>query len=453
MQRTVPRANPSQRLPGEVDRLHPAIVVAQIGARMHYAVPELLHRVGVLKQLFTDVYSGQGSWLAQVVRFIPPHFQVGALKRLVLRKANLPGHKVTAYNGLGLFWLAEHTWRQKTYAALPEFYQRQGTRFGEKIISSGSLKGASAIYGFTGSSLALFKFGKRSGLFRICEQMSAPIPERHKQYSLVAKARPNWQKNSLPNEFNHLSATIESQEWELADIILAPSPYIRTTLLEAGVDPRKIVLLPYGISLENFKSKESDFSSSRALRILFVGAVNIGKGVPHLLEAIRGLKPGTAEARLVGKVEIRSEKLRPYREKATFLGHISRQDVLKQYAWADVLVMPSVSEGSATVTYEALASGLPLIATWNSGAWVKDGCNGFIIPVRDSQTLAGRLEQLCQNPNLVHEMSQAAAASANHFSWAAYERRLLAVVDALHKNEMENIEDKLNLPFIPEKMA
>jgi glycosyltransferase involved in cell wall biosynthesis len=161
---------------------------------------------------------------------------------------------------------------------------------------------------------------------------------------------------------------------------------------------------------------------------------------------------GAAEARLVGKVEIESEKLRPYIEKATFLGHISRQDVLEQYAWADVLVMPSVSEGSATVTYEALASGLPLIATWNSGAWVKDGYNGFVIPVRDSHALAERLQQLCRNPNLVHEMSRAAAASATHFSWAAYERRLLKVVNALHNNDLENIADKLSLPYIPQKM-
>ena len=174
--------------------------------------------------------------------------------------------------------------------------------------------------------------------------------------------------------------------------------------------------------------------------------------MPYLLEALQRLKLGATETRLVGKVKIESEKLKPYMGKATFLGHISRQDVLEQYAWADVLVMPSVSEGSATVTYEALASGLPLIVTWNSGAWVKEGYNGFVIPVRDSQALAERLQQLCQNPNLVHEMSRAAAASATHFSWAAYERRLLKVVDALHKNEMENVVDKLSLPYIPQKI-
>jgi glycosyltransferase involved in cell wall biosynthesis len=419
---------------------------------MHYAVPELLHRAGILEQLYTDAYSGQGSWLARVVRFIPLKFQIGAVKRLVLRTANLPGQKVTAYNGQGLFWLAEHAWRQKTKSSLAEFYQRQGNEFGKKIISSGQLKGASAIYGFTGSSLKLFKFGRNSGRFCICEQMIAPIPELKKQYALEMESWPRWQKNPPSYWSNNLMAATESQEWELADIILAPSPYVRNTLINAGVDEQKVVLLPYGISLKNFKSQEPTFNSSRPLRILFVGTVNLRKGVPYLLKALQSLKSRTAEARLVGKIEIESERLRPYMDQATFLGHVSRQDVLNQYAWADVLVMPSVSEGSATVTYEALASGLPLIATWNSGAWVKDGYNGFMIPVRDSQALAERLQRFCQNPNLIHEMSRGAAASAVHFSWATYERRLLQVVNALHKNEIENIEDKLSLPFILQKM-
>jgi glycosyltransferase involved in cell wall biosynthesis len=420
---------------------------------MHYAVPELLHRAGVLEQLFTDAYSGKGSWLAQVVRFIPHQFQVGAVKRLVLRKANLPGHKVTAYNGSGLAWLAEHAWRQRTKSSLAEFYHRQSNEFGQKIISSGQLQGASTIYGFIGSSLTLFKYGKRSGLYCICEQMSAPILELTRHLSMEFTTWPGWQKYPSVSWFYRMTAATETEEWQLADMILAPSPYVRSSLIAAGVDERKVVLLPYGVSLEDYRSRKPGYSNARPLRVLFVGAVNLGKGVPYLLEALKQLKPGAAEARLVGKVELKPEKLKPYREKATFLGHISRQDVLKQYAWADILVMPSVSEGSATVTYEALASGLPLIATWNSGAWVKDGYNGFMIPVRDSQALAERLQRFCQDPELVHEMSRAAAASATHFSWSAYEKRLLQVVRALHNNEMKDVEDKFNLPFIPEKIG
>jgi glycosyltransferase involved in cell wall biosynthesis len=452
MQQKEQRSSTPALSPGETYKRQPAVVVAQLGARMHYAVPELLHRGSLLGQLYTDAYAGQGSWLGTVVRFIPPQLRRGAVKRLVLRTANLPSHKVTAYNGPGLFWSAELAWRRKTKTSLAEFYQRQNDGFAKKIISSRQLKGASAIYGFTGSSLALFKYGKGSGLFCICEQMNAPIPELKKQLSMESEFWPDWQKVPSLYWFNNMMAVTESQEWGLADIILAPSTYVRTTLITAGVNEQKIVLLPYGVSLENFRSREPSYNNSRPLRVLFVGAVNINKGIPYLLEALQQLELGATEARLVGRVEIESEKLRPHRGKATFLGHISRQDVLEQYGWADILVMPSVSEGSATVTYEALASGLPLIATWNSGAWIKDGYNGFMVPVRDSHSLAKRLQQLCQNPDLVQQMSLNAAASAIHFSWAAYEGRLLKVVEALHKNEMENLVGKLSLPYIPKKM-
>lgn len=452
MQQKELRLDVPAQTPEEAYQRQPAVVVAQLGARMHYAVPELLHRGGVLEQLYTDAYAGQGSWLGPIVRSIPSSFQKGAVKRLAQRKANLPSQKVTCFNGRGLLGLAEHAWRQRTKTSLAEFYLRQSVGFAKKIIASRGLESASALYGFTGSSLTLFEFGKKSGLFCICEQMSAPVSEQTKEHAVEVKFWPGWMKHPSLYWLNDTMALTESREWDLADIILAPSPYVRTILIAAGVKKQKIALLPYGVSLNNFKQRSPSYDNSRSLRILFVGAVNLGKGIPYLLEALRQLKLGTAEARLVGKVEIEAEKLRAYGRNATFLGHISRQEVLEHYTWADILVMPSLSEGSATVTYEALASGLPVIATWNSGAWIKDSFNGFIIPVRDSQTLAKRLQLLGQNPELVHQMSHNASASAIHFSWDAYERRLLTVVDALHKNKMESLIDRLNLPYIPEKL-
>jgi glycosyltransferase involved in cell wall biosynthesis len=98
------------------------------------------------------------------------------------------------------------------------------------------------------------------------------------------------------------------------------------------------------------------------------------------------------------------------------------------YRWADVLVLPSICEGSATVCYEALAAGLSVITTPNAGSVVRDGLDGFVVPIRDARALAEKLEQLASDPRLLADMSASAAARACEFTIAGYAERLLSVI-------------------------
>src|SRR5262249_11308352 len=99
------------------------------------------------------------------------------------------------------------------------------------------------------------------------------------------------------------------------------------------------------------------------------------------------------------------------------------------YAWADVFLLPSVCEGSATVTYEALAAGLPVVCTPNTGSVVRDGVDGFIVPVGDVDAIVERLERLA-DPSLRAEFSVRARGRAAEFTLDAYRRRLLAALQA-----------------------
>jgi glycosyltransferase involved in cell wall biosynthesis len=106
-------------------------------------------------------------------------------------------------------------------------------------------------------------------------------------------------------------------------------------------------------------------------------------------------------------------------------GAVPRNLIFSHFEWADVFFLPSVCEGSATVTYEALMSGLPVVATPNTGSIVKDGVNGFIVPARDSQAMAERLRRLHLDRRLLSEMQQAAVDTMNVASLESYEGRLL----------------------------
>ena len=121
-------------------------------------------------------------------------------------------------------------------------------------------------------------------------------------------------------------------------------------------------------------------------------------------------------------------------------GAIPRNQILPHFEWADVFFLPSLCEGSATVTYEALISGLPVIATPNTGSIVAEGVNGFIVPARDTQAMADRLQKLHLDRSLLSKMQEAARCTWEIASLESYERRLLR---ALSSGPFANCEPRV----------
>ncbi|NET53986.1 MAG: glycosyltransferase family 4 protein, partial [Merismopedia sp. SIO2A8] len=128
------------------------------------------------------------------------------------------------------------------------------------------------------------------------------------------------------------------------------------------------------------------------LRILFAGSVGLRKGIPYLLQALRLLKgkiPFTCK--VAGSIDIKLQRVKEYSDVCNFLGRVPRSQMADLYTWADVFVLPSICEGSAMVIYEALNWGLPVITTYNSGSIVRDGIDGFIVPIRDAAAITDNL--------------------------------------------------------------
>ena len=146
------------------------------------------------------------------------------------------------------------------------------------------------------------------------------------------------------------------------------------------------------------------------------------------LKALEMLNSNWIEARFVGPFFIREPYLHLMQQKCDLIGPVPRSEVKRHYEWADVFVFPAVCEGSATVTYEALAAGLPVITTPNAGSVVRDGIDGFIVPIRSPEAIAERIDLLAQKPDLLAWMSQNASNHAQNFSLGKYAERLLQVI-------------------------
>ncbi len=220
-----------------------------------------------------------------------------------------------------------------------------------------------------------------------------------------------------------------SAELSLADLVLAGSEYVKTSLIEQGVDPARVVVMPYGVDTERFRPARRP--ADGAFRLLFVGQINRRKGIQYLLEAVKQLKLSGMELVLVGNPAGAEKGLARYRDYFTHVPNMPHDEVHTVFQRGDVFVYPSLHEGSALAIYEALASGLAVITTPNSGSVVRDGIDGFIVPIRDVEALKEKILLLYANTGLREEMARNARQRVEEFTWKAYRRRLGTLLQRL----------------------
>ncbi len=405
-------------------------LVTTLGARMHYAVPRMLHEAGMLEHFYTDICAVKG-W-PQLLRFMPENLLPTALRRLKARvPVGIPTSRVTAFTTFGL----EYARRQRRAANISEImavHLWAGTRFNELVLSRGFGQ-AGVIYGFNSASEVLFAGAKAAGLACVLEQSSAPRTIERQFMVEVTEQFPGWKDNKLMDQCGDAFAEREQNEWRLADRILCPSHFVKKAMLQCGVPEVKCMVVPYGVAPPSRLQAGITASSENApspLTVLFVGRVNLQKGVPYLLAAMRRLNGRAIHCRLVGSLGIDRELLEPMLPaNVEVVGALPRSMMAAEYSRADVFCLPSICEGSATVIYEALAAGLPVVTTENAGSIVRDGVEGFIVPIRDSEALADRIGLLASDQAMRAGMSQAALARSAYGSLAGYGQRLVEALN------------------------
>jgi glycosyltransferase involved in cell wall biosynthesis len=131
---------------------------------------------------------------------------------------------------------------------------------------------------------------------------------------------------------------------------------------------------------------------------------------------------------LVGPSVLRACALRALATEAEIVGAVPRADVSQHYAWADVLVLPTLSEGSANVVYEAMAAGLAVVTTANAGSIIRDGHDGLIVPARDATAIALAIHRLGKSRDLCQTLGQEAQITMARNTFDLYATRLAAAI-------------------------
>jgi glycosyltransferase involved in cell wall biosynthesis len=400
------------------------VIVVQQGARHNYAMPAAFADRGMLEALYTDLCHGRGlGRLTGLAAHLPGAPRSAA--RLANRRppANVLDRTRT-FDAVGLKLHRSMAVRDEATTRRREDLIR---RAGDQMRRVG-LGRATHVLSMFGEGRSFLEHAQRSGLKVVCDVNVALSSER-----IVREEQqrfPDWEEpifywgETLRTADGAFDPTGPMLRY--SDRLLCPSEFVRDDLIENfGVAADRTWLLPYSVDPRWLELE----TRPEPGRILFVGTAELRKGVHYLAAAatlLRG-RSSTYQIRVAGGV---TERIRgqPTARDLTFLGRVPRAQVAEEFAKADVLALPSLAEGSAGVTYEALGAGIPVVTTKASGSVVRDGVEGFVVPERDPEALVGAIARIVSDRALRMRMSQAARERAREFVWDRFSERLVEAV-------------------------
>ncbi|MBB5039609.1 glycosyltransferase [Prosthecobacter dejongeii] len=199
------------------------------------------------------------------------------------------------------------------------------------------------------------------------------------------------------------------QETALADRILVNSPWSLECLQQQGVAAGKMEVIPcaYEVAFSASQEKRSwpnQFTQARPLRVLFLGQTIIRKGIHILMKAASQMLDDPIQFEVAGGGLDHPNLGIP--SNVNWRGPVSREETGKLYEAADVFILPTLSDGFAITQLEALARGIPVIASRLCGQVVRDQENGLILDEVTPEAITGALRKLLESPLLLEKMSQ-----------------------------------------------
>jgi alpha-maltose-1-phosphate synthase len=286
------------------------------------------------------------------------------------------------------------------------------------------------VHAYEDCSLWQFMEARRLGKACIYDMPICYYAARDKTQSELLRKYPDWVAHNWSPSADDKRLEQKRQEMALADLTLVPSRFVEATIREFY--PHKdIALAPYGVNVEFWTPRETN-KSSGPLRFIFAGQVSLRKGVPLLIEAWSKAGLRDAELALVGSWTLSNSKRRSLPPGIKWFPPCSSQALRDQYRDSHVFVFPSFAEGLALVVLEAMACGLPVVASEASGASevITTGC-GFVITPGDLDQLVELLRWFDQHRDELPAMGQEARLQATRQTWSNYRALVKGAVSKL----------------------
>ncbi|MEH1869821.1 MAG: glycosyltransferase family 4 protein [Nostoc sp.] len=388
-----------------------------VGGRWHaFDLARELHSAGVLHRLITNY----------------PKYKT--------RKWGIPDAKVvslplTLLLGRAIYQIGQEKLLMKSQALIHNLFAKAASRY---------LEGSTLVHGWSSFSEPALHWAKRNNIPFLLEHSSSHIKVQCKLL------REEYQQLGLHWAETHPEIVAqELREYEMTDKVTVPSLFVKRSFLAQGFSEKRLVHNPFGTNLKSFSPGTKH---DEVFRVIYAGSLSVRKGIHYLVQAFIQANIPNSELCLVGGVITETPYLLTGEdERIKLIGHVPQAQLVDYYRNSSVFVMASIEEGMAMVQLQALACGLPLICTTNTGGedllrisgvqpveletGIEEYPAGYLVPVRDSQAIAICLKNLANNSQLLQAKREAALAIRNvgtGLDWSSYSQRAITTYEVLH---------------------
>lgn len=408
-------------------------IIAHPGQQHSFRTATALKRTGLLYRYLTSVYAKKGSWTLRILPFLSGLDLTKAKRRKcdiledeeVIQFCELPA--------LITILLAHFTRLSKA----KDWWNLNVTRFfNRKVIRYTIKKRVEGIIVYDGAAKRYLDVlsKKAPNIITIMDVSSATRPWMRQIYTQdmnkynyddIYKEEPSlWNERIISDVINDLKH---------CKYFLAASSVVKESLIFCGVRPEQIKILPYGVDANKFIPVVHT-SSINKLTLIFVGRICKRKGLHHLLYCARELSEAV-DVILVGAIDSASDLYKEYKDDVniTFTGFVDRDSLKEHYAYADVFVLPSLSEGMSLAGLEAMAFGMPILCSDHSGIndLVENGVNGYVFQTGNLEDLKNKICWFVKNKEKCSSMGKRSREIALEHTWERYYDDLARIINEI----------------------
>jgi glycosyltransferase involved in cell wall biosynthesis len=377
----------------------------QAGHREQYGIPRALQRVGALDKLITDVWAPPRSLVSRLAG--------GRLGRRMSDRfhSDLPAGKVRSFPWRMLAWesaarlrgmngdqrtLAHNDWWTATAATALRREAGPFTRY---------------VFGYCYAARALFSAARELGLTPVLGQMD-PGPVQDRKVTQIVRQWSDYKTPFQPGTQSYYESWYE--ECRLAGHIVVNSQWSRQALEQAGIDARKIAVIPlvYSPPAEAggwIKTYPASYSQKRPLRVLSLGRCILLKGVAETIAAAQSLWDQPVEFTFVGNTDIVRLESHFGRARIRYFPRVSRAECHAFYRAADVFLFPTHADGFGLTQLEAQAWRLPIIASRFCAEVVEPGRTGWVLPEVSADSIVQAITGILADPAVLVDYSRTIA--------------------------------------------
>ena len=408
-------------------------ICCQLGARDHYSVPRGLHRRGLLAGLITETWIPPTSALAR----LPGAFgeRLRARYDTALANANVlhSSASMIGYEVCASLTKSRNIW--DTIIARNNWFQAKAIRHLRSLARHGDQRSSQVVFAYSYAAREILRTARELGCTTVLGQIDpGPAEERivAELYRRRGAQMANWQR--IPESYWEAWR----EECELCHHIVVNSEWTREALIAEGAPTEKIHVVPVAYDPPDqagrFKrAYPNSFNALRPLRVLFLGSLIPRKGIHEMLEATVLMRTAPVEFRFVGALGGELGIKPAENPRVHWMGPVARKRVHDFYRNADLFILPTHSDGFGLTQLEAMASGLPVIASRNCGDVVKHEVNGLLLPTVTAEAIAESIEWCIKNAERLGQMSDSAARTSNEFRADHVVSQLLRCAEARHE--------------------